>query len=163
MPKIVSRSAISSSIDAPPTDSASASLRVYYCLCGEFILVIDKSLSSLPRRQTDGAIVVRSQDTPSAKARVFKLNANVSPQPVMLERKSDQGFLHERQYRFHCTRCDLMIGYQSTPAPTKSGPFVYILWGAVSQVQGQCPPEAFEGEEAALAKAAIKESASAMA
>lgn len=68
-------------------------------------------------------------------------------------RKSDQGFLHERQYRFHCTRCELMIGYQSTPSPIKSGPFVYILWGAVSQVQGQCPPEAFEGEEEVLAKA----------
>lgn len=53
-----------------------------------------------------------------------------------------------------------MIGYQTTPAPTKSGPFVYILWGAVSQVQGQCPPEAFEGEEVALAKAATKEATS---
>ncbi|KAG8694072.1 hypothetical protein FRC08_008726 [Ceratobasidium sp. 394] len=156
MPKIVSRSAISSSIDAPPTSSASAALRVYYCLCGEFILVIDKSLASLPRRKTDGAIIVRCQDTPTAKARVFKLNVNVSPQPVMLERKTESGYLHERQYRFNCTRCDLMIGYQSTPAPTKTGPFVYILWGAVSQVQGQCPPEAFEGEEAALAMAAAR-------
>ncbi|KAG9118266.1 hypothetical protein FRC07_007302 [Ceratobasidium sp. 392] len=61
MPKIVSRSAISSSID-------------------------DKSLTSLPRRKTDGAIIVRSQDTPAAKARVFKLNINVASQPVMLER-----------------------------------------------------------------------------
>jgi hypothetical protein len=49
-------------------------------------LVIDKALNTLPRRQTDGAIVVRSQDAPNAKARVFKLNVNVSPQPVMLER-----------------------------------------------------------------------------
>ncbi|KAB5595472.1 hypothetical protein CTheo_1149 [Ceratobasidium theobromae] len=86
MPKIVSRSAISSSIDAPQTDSATASLRVYYCLCGEFILVIDKAIHTLPRRQTDGAIIVRSQDAPNSKARVFKLNVNVSPQPVMIER-----------------------------------------------------------------------------
>ena len=56
-----------------------------------------------------------------------------------------------------------MIGYQSTPAPIKSSPFVYILWGAVPQVQGQCPPEAFEGEEAALAKASVKEAVSAAA
>ncbi|KAG8766525.1 hypothetical protein FRC12_006812 [Ceratobasidium sp. 428] len=156
MPKIVSRSAISSSIDAPPTSSASAALRVYYCLCGEFICVIDKSLSLLPRRKTDGAIIVRSQDAPTAKARVFKLNVNIAPQPVMLERKTENGYAHERQYRFNCTRCDLMIGYQSTPAPLKSGPFVYILWGAVSQIQGQCPTEAFEGEEAALAMAAAR-------
>ncbi|KAG8711159.1 hypothetical protein FRC09_020747 [Ceratobasidium sp. 395] len=131
MPKIVSRSAISSSID-------------------------DKSLSLLTRRKTDGAIIVRSQDAPTAKARVFKLNVNIASQPVMLERKTENGFAHERQYRFNCTRCDLMIGYQSTPAPLKSGPFVYILWGAVSQIQGQCPTEAFEGEEAALAMAAAR-------
>ncbi|CAE6476243.1 unnamed protein product [Rhizoctonia solani] len=156
MPKIVSRSAISSSIDAPPTDSATASLRVYYCLCGEFILVIDKSLNSLPRRKTDGAIIVRSQDAPNSKARVFKLNVNLASQPVMIERKCEQGYLHERQYRFNCTRCDLLIGYQSTPGPIKSGPFVYILWGSVSQVQGQYPPEAFEGEQEALATATAK-------
>ncbi|QRW16137.1 hypothetical protein RhiXN_04138 [Rhizoctonia solani] len=146
MPKIVSRSAISSSIDgrcyikgglaicpncvvSPPTDSATASLRVYYCLCGEFILVIDKSLNSLPRRKTDGAIIVRSQDAPNSKARVFKLNVNLASQPVMIER---------------------------TPGPIKSGPFVYILWGSVSQVQGQYPPEAFEGEQEALATATAK-------
>lgn len=36
MPKIVSRSAVSASTDAPQTESATAALRVYYCLCGEF-------------------------------------------------------------------------------------------------------------------------------
>ncbi|QRV87371.1 hypothetical protein RhiJN_15389 [Ceratobasidium sp. AG-Ba] len=110
-------------------------------------LVIDKALHTLPRRKTDGAIIIRSQDAPTAKARIFKLNVNVASQPVMLER---------RQYRFNCTRCDLMIGYQTTPGAANSGPFVYILWGAVSQIQGQCPPEAFEGEEDALAMAAAR-------
>ena len=74
------------------------------CICGEFIviyhttdgsissadirplqLVIDKSLASLPRRSTDGAIVIRSQDSPQSKARVFKLNATVK-EPVLVER-----------------------------------------------------------------------------
>ena len=48
-------------------------------------LVIDKSLTALPRRQTDGAIVIRCQDTQDAKARVFKLNATVK-EPVLIER-----------------------------------------------------------------------------
>lgn len=48
-------------------------------------LVIDKSLTSLPRRQTDGAIVLRSQDSDAGKARVFKLNANPKD-PVLIER-----------------------------------------------------------------------------
>ncbi|TFY65642.1 hypothetical protein EVG20_g5455 [Dentipellis fragilis] len=111
MPKVISRSAVSSSNDARPTASSAAALRVYYCICGEFIvspaqtlilrsktklngeldsgaqLVIDKSLSSLPRRETDGAIIIRSQDSDGEKAKVFKLNATPSD-PVLVERSS---------------------------------------------------------------------------
>ncbi|KAJ7129530.1 hypothetical protein C8R44DRAFT_777010 [Mycena epipterygia] len=141
MPKVVSRSAVSSSTDARPTASSAAALRVYYCICGEFILVIDKTIASLPRRQTDGAIIVRAQDSDAGKARVFKLNA-VAGDPVLLERQGG----HERQFRFHCPRCTLPIGYQSTPPPAKSGPFVYIFAGALSQVQGEVPSDAFDGE-----------------
>lgn len=46
-------------------------------------------------------------------------------------------------------RCTLPIGYQSTPPPAKSGPYVYINWGALTQIQGQVPAEAFEGEDEA--------------
>ncbi|KAK0490838.1 hypothetical protein IW261DRAFT_1434367 [Armillaria novae-zelandiae] len=141
MPKVVSRSAVSSSTDAQPTASSAASLRVYYCICGEFILVIDKSLTALPKRKTDGAIVVRSQDSDDAKARVFKLNANLSD-PVLIERQGG----HERQYRFLCPRCTLPVAYQSTPPPAKSGPFIYLLPGALTQLQGQVPSDAFDGD-----------------
>lgn len=48
-------------------------------------LVIDKNLTALPRRRTDGAVVVRSQDVDDAKARVFKLNA-MPKDPVLIER-----------------------------------------------------------------------------
>ena len=48
-------------------------------------LVIDKSLATLPRRKTDNAIIVRSQDADAGKARVFKLNA-VAEDPILLER-----------------------------------------------------------------------------
>ncbi|KAJ6628755.1 hypothetical protein B0H10DRAFT_2160734 [Mycena sp. CBHHK59/15] len=141
MPKVVSRSAVSSSTDARPTASSVAALRVYYCICGEFILVIDKTIASLPRRQTDGAIIIRAQDSDAGKARVFKLNA-VAGDPVLLERPGG----HERQFRFLCPRCTLPIGYQSTPPPAKSGPFLYIFTGALTQMQGQVPPDAFDGE-----------------
>jgi hypothetical protein len=89
MPKIVSRAAVSSSVDAQPTASSAAALRVYYCLCGEFILVIDKNIAALPRRTTDNAIIIRSQDgdpsDPKAKACVFKLNA-IATEPLLIER-----------------------------------------------------------------------------
>ncbi|KAG2013525.1 hypothetical protein CC2G_010425 [Coprinopsis cinerea AmutBmut pab1-1] len=141
MPKVVSRSAVSSSTDAQPTASSATNLRVYYCICGEFILVIEKSLASLPRRKTDNAIIIQSQDNDVGKAKVFKLNANPSD-PILLERNGS----HERQYRFICPRCSLPIGYQTAPPPVKSVPYLYILPGALSQAQGQVPPDAFDGE-----------------
>ncbi|KAK7470508.1 hypothetical protein VKT23_001934 [Stygiomarasmius scandens] len=140
MPKIVSKSVVST--DAQPTASSAAALVVYYCICGEFILVLDSNLSALPRRRTDRAFILRCQDSDSAKARVFKLNA-VEGDPVLIEREGG----HERQYRFLCPRCTLPIGYQSTPPPAKSGPFLYIFTGALTQMQGQVPQGAFDGEE----------------
>ncbi|KAF8556982.1 hypothetical protein OG21DRAFT_1495078 [Imleria badia] len=144
MPKVVSRSAVSSSTDAQPTASAAAALRVYYCICGEFILVIEKSLAELPKRQTDGATIIRSQDSGNLKAVVFKLNAN-PVEPVLVERSEG----HERQYRFSCPRCKLLVGYQSFPPPVKSAPYLYILKGALTPVQGQVPKDAFNlGDDA---------------
>ncbi|KAF8205100.1 hypothetical protein BJ912DRAFT_940253 [Pholiota molesta] len=123
MPKVVSRSAVSSSTDAQPTASSAAALR----------LVIDKSLATLPRRKTDNAIIVRSKESAAGKPRVFKLNA-VAEEPILLERLGG----HEKQYRYHCPR------YITTPV--KSAPFLYIFSGALTQMQGQVPQDAFDGE-----------------
>ncbi|KAJ7283903.1 hypothetical protein C8J57DRAFT_1171860 [Mycena rebaudengoi] len=173
MPKVVSRSAVSTSTDGarcsliPPhshplqpvqprprqqlcastvRQSPSAWIPTDFqartdCICGEFILVIDKSIASLPRRQTDGAIIIRAQDSEGGPARVFKLNA-VAGEPVLLERPGG----HERQFRFLCPRCTLPIGYQCTPPPVKTAPYVYIFTGALTQMQGQVPHDAFDGE-----------------
>lgn len=54
---------------------------------------------------------------------------------------------HERQYRFLCPRCSLPIGYQTNPPPAKSAPYIYILSGALTLLQGQVPPDAFDGED----------------
>ncbi|KAI6047426.1 hypothetical protein EDC04DRAFT_3052276 [Pisolithus marmoratus] len=143
MPKVVSRSAVSSSTDAKPTASAAAALRVYYCICGEFILVVEKSLAALPRRRTDGAYIIRCKENETGKAVVFKLNASSSAAPVLVERSG----AYERQYRISCPRCNLFVGYQSTPWPVKSGPYLYILKGALTHAQGQVPKDAFEGLE----------------
>ena len=45
------------------------------------------------------------------------------------------------------TRCALPIGYQTTPPPISSGPYVYLNFGSVTQQQGMVPTEAFEGEK----------------
>jgi hypothetical protein len=50
-----------------------------------FQLVIDKNIKKLPRRETDGAIIVRCRDTSHVKAPVFKLNASECD-PILLKR-----------------------------------------------------------------------------
>ena len=65
----------------------------------------------------------------------------------MLVEKFDRPGGHEKQYRFHCPRCSLKIGYQSSPPPVKTADFLYILSGALTQMQGQIPPDAFDGEK----------------
>lgn len=90
---------------------------------------------------------------------MFKLNA-VPSDPILLERRARSCFLgtvdtylylrqggHERQYRFNCPRCTLPVAYQMTPPPAKSAPFLYLLPGALTQVQGQVPSDAFDLEE----------------
>jgi len=41
----------------------------------------------------------------------------------------------------------LPVAYQPNPPPATTGPFLYILKGALTQVQGQLPPDAFYGGE----------------
>ncbi|EJD53710.1 hypothetical protein AURDEDRAFT_110482 [Auricularia subglabra TFB-10046 SS5] len=145
MPKVISRSIASTSTDAKPTASSVAALKVLYCICGEFILVIDKNLALLPRRRTDDASILRAQDGrhPDERKAVFKLNVTHAERAVLLQRADGK---LEREHSFSCPRCALPIGY--TNEPMKDAPFVYIHKGALTQVQGQVPVDAFEGDEA---------------
>lgn len=102
--------------------------------------MLDRNLFALPRRKTDDAIVIRSKDTESAKARIFKLNAREGG-PVLIQRENK----YERQWRYLCPRCTLPIAYQTT-APTTKTPFIYIIRGSLTQYQGEIPPDAFAGE-----------------
>ncbi|PWZ00071.1 hypothetical protein BCV70DRAFT_200238 [Testicularia cyperi] len=130
--------------------SGSQSLKVYYCLCGEFVLVCDLPLSSLPQRPLDSSRILRCLDSPPysitgapqpvRKANVFKVNA-AQASPKLIER---QDATLEKQYPFACSRCQLQIGYEHTPPPLKSGgKFTYILPGALTDRQGVPPSDAF--------------------
>lgn len=55
-------------------------------------LVIEKSLAELAKRRTDGATIIRSQDSGVMKAVVFKLNAN-PVEPVLVERYGVRPFM----------------------------------------------------------------------
>ncbi|ORX93073.1 hypothetical protein K493DRAFT_176342, partial [Basidiobolus meristosporus CBS 931.73] len=119
MPKIVSNSTVATT-DANEADNQP--LKVYYCLCGEYILIIDCVLDSLPRRKTDHAIILpRGQ-------RHYKVNVKRG-ETVMLKRPNG----YEKQYRLLCPRCQVIVAYEANPNP--SGEYTYILDGAISATQ----------------------------
>ncbi|TXT13341.1 hypothetical protein VHUM_00708 [Vanrija humicola] len=143
MPRVYTRAVVSTSDQAKRTESSRAVLRSYYCLCGDFLLVIQGKLDRLPRRKTDGAYIVRSQPGPKGQpARKFKLNAQQGT-CVIVKRSEDK----EVRQPFVCSRCRTAVAYQTTAGAAGSAPFFYILKGAMTEQQGRIPPDAFEGED----------------
>jgi len=145
MPKVISRGIVSSSDDRAATPQSR--LIVHYCLCGEFILVMDIALHLLPRRRTDGAYILRNCDSLTyGKKRVYKLNATPDKKAVMVARRN--GF--ERQARLRCPRCDLMVGYETMMAGGKpiKGDYTYLISGALTDNQSVAPIGVFDEEPA---------------
>lgn len=70
MPKGGGRHAISQSKE----DFGPENLHVHYCLCGEFILVVDAPLAQLPRRPFDGSYCLVNRSGPAY--RTYKLNVS---------------------------------------------------------------------------------------
>ncbi|KAI7817194.1 hypothetical protein BC939DRAFT_532985 [Gamsiella multidivaricata] len=120
MPKIISNSIISSSDNREEAQG----LHSYYCLCSEFILVIDIELGQLPRRETDNAVIVENA------TRMYRLHA--TPTETKIIKRGDK---FEKQYRLHCPRCNLLIAYETT-SQLKGGPYTYIVQGALNEIQG---------------------------
>ncbi|KAG0220166.1 hypothetical protein BGX33_007115 [Mortierella sp. NVP41] len=121
MPKIISNSIISSSDHRDDPQG----LHSYYCLCSEFILVIDMELGQLPRRETDNAIILTNA------TRMYKLHA-IQTEAKIVKRGEN---LFEKQYRLHCPRCNLLIAYETTKH-LKGGPYTYVVQGALNEIQG---------------------------
>ncbi|SAM82824.1 uncharacterized protein UBRO_04896 [Ustilago bromivora] len=128
----------------------SNNLNVYYCLCGEFALVCDRTLASLPLRPLDNSRVLRCLDSPPysttgapqkvRKARAFKVSASQGEAKLI---KRPDGTV-EKQYPFNCSRCKLQLGYEHTPPPLKSGGrFTFVLRGALTDRQGVPPLDTF--------------------
>lgn len=101
------------------------------------------SYSGQPSRQGQSIQAECNYERACARRTVFVF-CYCLPNTILNSAYSQGG--HEKQYRFHCSRCTLPVAYQSTPPPVKSGPYLYILKGALSQIQGQIPSDAFEDE-----------------
>jgi hypothetical protein len=122
------------------------------CVCGEFVLVIDKALRLLPRRRTDGAYILRNIDgATGAKKRTYKLNVNRDSKAVLIRRGEDGSTTGlEKQYRLRCTRCDLPLGYDTLdPLAVKRGllkppPYTFLFSGALTETQSAVPADAYD-------------------
>ncbi|ORX37869.1 hypothetical protein BD324DRAFT_623602 [Kockovaella imperatae] len=157
MPKVVSRAVVSSSESAQPTQSARAVLRSYYCLCGDFVLVIQGKLDRLPKRKHDGSFIIRAQagkNPVTQPARKFKLNARPGER-CLIKRNGTQDL--EVRQPFVCGRCNTTVAYQTGPPPSGESPFLYIPKGSMTELQGRIPPDAFDGEEHLPAKELLGE------
>ncbi|KAI8853521.1 hypothetical protein BC829DRAFT_289820 [Chytridium lagenaria] len=112
MPKIISSSIVSASQEH--TGKEKNRLHVYYCICGEFLLILDTVINKLPRRQTDGAYILNT------KKRTHKLNTVPGPIKIV---KREKGF--EKQCRYCCPRCGLFVSYD------QNSTFYYFLDGSL--------------------------------
>ncbi|KAJ1651533.1 STING ER exit protein [Dispira simplex] len=102
---------------------------VYYCLCGEYSLILEKPLDSFPKRNTDQAYTLDNTKT------VFKWNVK-QDEPIIIQR--EQGY--EQQLRYLCPRCDLWMGYKAQEE-SYAGDYTYILPGGLTEKQGAIPAE----------------------
>ncbi len=94
-----------------------AQLGVHYCMCcGESVLILGPQvqLADLPRRRTDGAIVLE-------KGKVtYRLQSKPRESKVI---KREGGY--ERQHRFGCWNCGVFIGYRAEDS--EDAPLTYLL------------------------------------
>ena len=94
-----------------------------YCMCcGESVLILgpETQLTDLPRRRTDGALVLERGVV------VFKINSQDKGTRVI---KRAGGY--ERQYRLGCWNCGVMLGYRAESGVDAR--FTYLLPDATGQ------------------------------
>ena len=92
-----------------------------FCLCcGEAVLVLGPgvSLCSLPKRRTDGALVLARGET------VYKLKAKPGESKLLRREKG-----YEKQWRSNCWNCGVPIAYRCVPEEASS--LTYLLADAI--------------------------------
>ena len=91
MPKIISRSiAVEDTVKKGPNENQA--LQVYYCLCGQMAVILDRNLEKLPLRERDGARVIDGSKHINKMKPVFD--------EVVFINRPQKGI--EKQFRYKC-------------------------------------------------------------
>ncbi|KAM0792697.1 hypothetical protein ACM66B_002477 [Microbotryomycetes sp. NB124-2] len=151
-PKVHSRAVVSGSKDEVEQDN----LTVYYCLCGEFLMVSQTVIEALPRRPADGSHVLRNTGD---NKNVYKLNAVQQAPTAPVPAANDQhdsrtkdvpgvlirrGTELEYQRPLCCPRCLLQVAYETKHGENQKGDATFLLPGSMTAVQGAVPHEALQ-------------------
>lgn len=104
MPKIISRSiAVEDTAKKSGSSSKeSEALNLYYCLCGQMAVILDRTLDKLPLRERDGARVIDGSKHTHKITPIFD--------EIVYIRRPGKGI--EKQFRYKCKHCNLQQFYR---------------------------------------------------
>lgn len=92
-------------------------------------------LAQLSRRPADGSFVLRNAGD---NKHVYKLNCVAGKGAEAAGVLVRRGKTCEFQRQLHCSRCALMIGYETVPGEGRKGPATFILSGELSALPFVC-------------------------
>merc|ERR1711935_1047066 len=149
MPKIISRSI---AVEDQPRGSKKPSkddqaLHLYYCLCGQMAVILDRLIEKLPLRERDGARVI------DGSKHTHKITP-ILDETVYINRLN-KGI--EKQFRYKCKHCNLQQFYRHD----RNSNVTFIFKGAVvSSSQNRLKQENFVIPTASTLIASNKEAVS---
>merc|ERR1739838_906343 len=118
MPKIISRSiAVEDSFKGKKDPKDDQALHLYYCLCGQMAVILDRLIEKLPLREQDGARVI------DGAKHTHKITP-IYDETVHINRPS-KGI--EKQFRYKCKHCNLQQFYRHD----RNSNVTFIFKGAV--------------------------------
>merc|ERR1712062_29085 len=116
MPKIISR-AIAVEDTAKKGSKSDQALNLYYCLCGQMAVILDRVIEKLPLRKRDGARVIDGSKVTHKITPVFD--------EIVYINRIEKGI--EKQFRYKCKHCNLQQFYRHD----RNSNVTFIFKGAV--------------------------------